>query len=46
LWEVRTSLANNRIARVIFCFHDEELLPSLASSRRAARHPRASSSSL
>ena len=26
LWEVRTTLAGNRIARVIFCFHDEELV--------------------
>ena len=26
LWEVRTSLASNRIARVIFCFHEEELV--------------------
>jgi phage-related protein len=26
LWEVRTSLASSRIARVIFCFHNEELV--------------------
>ncbi len=26
LWEVRTTLAGNRIARVIFCFHDDELV--------------------
>jgi len=26
LWEVRTRLANSRIARVIFCFHEEELV--------------------
>lgn len=25
LWEVRSSLASNRIARVLFCFHDGEL---------------------
>jgi phage-related protein len=23
LWETRTSLSGNRIARVLFCFHDE-----------------------
>ena len=26
LWEVRTSLANGRIGRVIFCFADGELI--------------------
>jgi phage-related protein len=26
LWEVRTNLAGHRIARVIFCFHEEELV--------------------
>ena len=26
LWEVRSNLAGRRIARVIFCFHDEELV--------------------
>ena len=26
LWEVRASLASNRIARVIFCFHENELV--------------------
>src|SRR5262249_42006251 len=26
LWELRTNLAGNRIARLIFCFHDEELV--------------------
>ena len=26
LWEVRTRLASNRIARVIFCFHEDELV--------------------
>jgi phage-related protein len=26
LWEVRTSLPSRRIARVIFCFHEEELV--------------------
>lgn len=25
LWEIRTSLAGNRIARVMFCFHDGDL---------------------
>ncbi len=26
LWEVRTRLPSSRIARVIFCFHDGELV--------------------
>ncbi len=26
LWEVRTALAGNRVARVIFCFHDDVLV--------------------
>jgi phage-related protein len=26
LWEVRTNLGGNRTARVIFCFHEDELV--------------------
>ena len=26
LWELRTDLSDNRTARVIFCFHDGELV--------------------
>lgn len=26
LWEVRTTLASNRVARVIFCFHEDVLV--------------------
>lgn len=39
LWEVRTSLASNRIARVIFCFHDEELVALNGFIKKSQKTP-------
>jgi phage-related protein len=38
LWEVRTSLAN-RIARVIFCFHEDELVALNGFIKKAMKTP-------
>ena len=39
LWEVRTSLASNRIARVIFCFHEEELVALNGFIKKSQKAP-------
>jgi phage-related protein len=39
LWEVRTTLASSRIARVIFCFHDEELVALNAFIKKTRKTP-------
>jgi phage-related protein len=39
LWEVRTSLASHRIARVIFCFHDEELVALSGFIKKTQKTP-------
>ena len=39
LWEVRTNLASNRIARVIFCFHDEELVALTGFIKKTRKTP-------
>jgi phage-related protein len=39
LWEVRTSLADNRIARVIFCFHENELVVLSGFIKKSRRTP-------
>jgi len=39
LWEVRTSLAGNRIARVIFCFHEEELVALSGFIKKSRKTP-------
>jgi phage-related protein len=39
LWEVRTSLASNRIARVIFCFHEEELVALNGFIKKSQKTP-------
>ncbi len=39
LWEVRTSLANNRTARVIFCFHRDELVGLNAFIKKSRKTP-------
>ena len=41
LWEVRTSLPSNRIARVIFCFHDEELVALNGFIKKSQKTPQA-----
>jgi phage-related protein len=40
LWEVRTSLASGRIARVIFCFHEEELVALNGFIKKSRKTPR------
>ncbi|HZT47555.1 MAG TPA: type II toxin-antitoxin system RelE/ParE family toxin [Hyphomicrobiaceae bacterium] len=40
LWEVRTSLAAGRIARVIFCFHEEELVALNGFIKKSRKTPR------
>lgn len=37
LWEVRTNLPSNRIARMLFCVTEDPFF--MASSRRPGRHP-------
>jgi phage-related protein len=39
LWEVRTGLAGNRIARVIFCFHGEELVALAGFIKKGRKTP-------
>jgi phage-related protein len=39
LWEVRTSLAGNRIARVIFCFHQDELVALSGFIKKSRKTP-------
>jgi phage-related protein len=40
LWEVRTNLSSNRIARVIFCFHEGELVALNGFIRKSQKTPR------
>lgn len=39
LWEVRTRLPSNRIARVIFCFHEEELVALNGFIKKSQKTP-------
>ena len=39
LWEVRTRLPSSRIARVIFCFHDEELVALNGFIKKSRKTP-------
>jgi phage-related protein len=39
LWEVRTGLAGNRIARVIFCFHEDELVALTGFIKKSQKTP-------
>ncbi len=39
LWEVRTNLAGNRIARVIFCFHEDELVALNGFIKKSRKTP-------
>lgn len=39
LWEVRTRLARHRIARVIFCFHAEELVALHGFIKKSQKTP-------
>jgi phage-related protein len=39
LWEVRTSLPSNRIARVIFCFHEDELVALNGFIKKSQKTP-------
>src|SRR5258708_13368226 len=41
LWEVRSSLPNGRIARVLFCIYDQRpaLLPGFIKKTRQTPHP-------
>jgi phage-related protein len=41
LWEVRTSLASNRIARVILCFHEDELVALTSFIKKDRKTPQA-----
>jgi len=41
LWEVRTSLASDRIARVIFCFHEDELVALNSFIKKSQKTPKA-----
>lgn len=41
LWEVRTSLPGNRIARMIFCFHDEQLVALNGFIKKSQKTPQA-----
>jgi phage-related protein len=40
LWEVRTSLPSNRIARVIFCFHEQELVALNGFIKKSQKTPK------
>ena len=37
LWEVRSDLASERTARLLFCFHDEQLIVAMGSLRKLRR---------
>ncbi len=39
LWEVRANLPSGRIARVIFCFHDSELVALSAFIKKSQKTP-------
>jgi phage-related protein len=39
LWEVRTRLAGNRIARVVFCFHEDELVALTGFIKKSQKTP-------
>ena len=39
LWEARTSLASHRIARVIFCFHEDELVALIGFIKKTPKTP-------
>jgi phage-related protein len=41
LWEVRSSLPGNRIARVIFCFHEKELVALGGFIKKSQKTPKA-----
>lgn len=41
LWEVRTSLPGNRIARMICCFHDEQLVALNGFIKKSQKTPQA-----
>jgi phage-related protein len=40
LWEVRSNLTGGRIARVIFCFHDSELVAVSAFIKKTQKTPK------
>ena len=40
LWEVRSSLPSNRIARVIFCMHDGELVALHGFVKKTQKSPK------
>ena len=39
LWEVRTNLAGNRTARVIFCHHEDELVALVGFIKKSRKTP-------
>ena len=39
LWEVRTQLGSRRIARVIFCFHEQELVALHGFIKKSQKTP-------
>lgn len=39
LWEVRTSLSRNRIARVLFCLHEEKILALSGFIKKTQKTP-------
>jgi phage-related protein len=41
LWEVRSNLPDNRIARVIFCFHETELVALHGFIKKSQKTPKA-----
>jgi len=41
LWELRTDLSGNRIARMIFCFHEEELVVLNGFIKKTRKAPKA-----
>jgi len=41
LWEVRTNLAGNRIARVIFCFYENQLVALTGFIKKTQKTPQA-----
>jgi len=40
LWELRTDLAGKRIARIIFCFHEEELVVLNGFIKKSRKAPK------
>jgi phage-related protein len=40
LWEVRTNLPSDRIPRVIFCFHDQELVALNGFIKKTQKTPK------